>query len=102
MNYFLAIIIKSSWYIRNNKIINFLILYHMSQKIWQGFRDFIWRGNVIDLAVGIMVGSAFNNVVSALVRDIMTPLIAAIFQQPDFSKLTFTLRGSQFFYGDFL
>jgi large conductance mechanosensitive channel len=68
----------------------------------KGFRDFILRGNVVDLAVGVMIGAAFNGLVTALVKDILTPIIAAIFQQPDFSGLTFTINGSQFLYGDFL
>jgi large conductance mechanosensitive channel len=70
--------------------------------IFRGFKQFILRGNVIDLAVGVMVGAAFNTVVSSLVKDLMTPLIAAIFQQPNFSNLSFTFRGSQFLYGDFI
>ena len=68
----------------------------------KGFRDFILRGNVVDLAVGVMVGAAFGTVVSALVKDLMTPLISAIIKQPNFSGLTFTLNGSEFMYGDFL
>ncbi len=68
----------------------------------KGFRDFIFRGNVIDLAVGVVVGAAFGAVVSSLVKDILTPFIAAIIQQPDFSKLEFTIRGSHFLYGEFL
>lgn len=68
----------------------------------KGFREFILRGNVVDLAVGIMVGAAFNNVVTALVKDLMTPLIAAIATQPNFGNLTFNIHGSQFSYGDFL
>lgn len=67
-----------------------------------GFKHFILRGNVLDLAVGIMIGAAFNGVVSALVRDLLTPLIAAIFGQPKFDSLAFTIHGSQFTYGDFL
>lgn len=68
----------------------------------KGFRDFILRGNVVDLAVGVMIGAAFGAVVSSLVKDLMTPLIAAIVQEPDFSALTFTINGSKFLYGDFL
>jgi large conductance mechanosensitive channel len=68
----------------------------------KGFRDFILRGNVVDLAVGVMVGAAFNALVTALVSDLLTPLIAAIFKQPNFSALTFTIHGSQFLYGNFL
>jgi large conductance mechanosensitive channel len=68
----------------------------------KGFRDFILRGNVVDLAVGVMVGAAFGTVVSALVKDLMTPFIAALVRQPNFSALTFTIRGSEIFYGDFL
>jgi large conductance mechanosensitive channel len=66
------------------------------------FRQFILRGNVIDLAVGIMIGAAFNGVVSALVKDLMTPLISAFAKTPNFSGLSFSLHGSQFYYGDFL
>ncbi len=71
------------------------------KNIIKGFRDFILRGNVIDLAVGIMIGAAFNGLISALVRDLMTPFASAIFKQPNFNNLTFTIRGSQFMYGDF-
>ncbi|HUC01461.1 MAG TPA: large conductance mechanosensitive channel protein MscL [Candidatus Paceibacterota bacterium] len=74
----------------------------MIKNILKGFKQFIVRGSVIDLAVGVMIGAAFNSVVSSLVKDLMTPLIAAIFKQPNFSNFTFTLRGSQFMYGDFI
>ena len=66
------------------------------------FKQFLLRGNVVDLAVGVVVGAAFGTVVSALVKDILTPLIAAIAKVPDFSGLTFTINGSQFLYGDFI
>ena len=68
----------------------------------KGFRNFILRGNVVDLAVGVMIGAAFTAVVNSLVKDIMTPFIAAIIKQPDFSTLSFTINGSKFLYGDFL
>lgn len=68
----------------------------------KGFRDFILRGNVVDLAVGVMVGAAFSAVINSLVKDLMTPLIAAIIHQPDFSKMVFFIHGSQFLYGDFI
>jgi large conductance mechanosensitive channel len=67
-----------------------------------GFKKFILRGNVVDLAVGVVVGAAFSGFVNALVKDLMTPLIAAIFKVPDFSTLTFTVNGSKFLYGDFI
>lgn len=67
-----------------------------------GFRDFILRGNVVDLAVGVVIGGAFGTLVSSMVRDILTPFIAAIAKQPDFSALTFTVNGSKFMYGEFL
>jgi large conductance mechanosensitive channel len=73
-----------------------------TKDILGGFKQFILRGSVVDLAVGILIGGAFNTVVSSLVKDIMTPLISAIFKQPNFSTLTFTLHGSQFLYGDFI
>ncbi|MGD1053073.1 MAG: large conductance mechanosensitive channel protein MscL [Candidatus Dormibacteria bacterium] len=68
----------------------------------KGFRDFIVRGNVIDLAIAVVIGLAFNAVVTAFVKDILTPLIAAIFGKPDFAGLTFTINNSQFAYGDVL
>lgn len=68
----------------------------------KGFKEFILRGNVIDLAVGVVIGASFNTVVSSLVKDLFTPFIAAIVKQPDFSALTFTIHGSQFLYGDFV
>ena len=68
----------------------------------KGFRDFITRGNLLDLAVAVVIGTAFTAVVTAIVKDLITPLIAAIGGQPNFSKLTFTLHHSLFLYGDFL
>lgn len=66
------------------------------------FKQFLLRGNVVDLAVGVVVGAAFGNVVTALVKDILTPLIAAIARVPDFSGLSIVVNGSKFLYGDFL
>ena len=68
----------------------------------KGFRQFLMRGNVIDLAVAIVIGGAFGTVVEALVKDLITPLIAAIVGQPDFSAIKFTVNGSQFLLGDFI
>jgi len=70
--------------------------------MWKGFRDFILRGNVVDLAVAVVIGGAFGAIVTALVKDLITPLIAALVGKPDFSALIFTLNGSKFLYGDFL
>lgn len=66
------------------------------------FKQFLLRGNVVDLAVGVVVGAAFGTIVSALVADLLTPLIAAIAKVPDFSGLVFTLNGSKFMVGHFL
>jgi large conductance mechanosensitive channel len=66
------------------------------------FREFLLRGNVVDLAVAVIIGAAFGAVIAALVADIITPLIAAIGGQPDFSGLSFTINGSVFRYGHFL
>jgi len=66
------------------------------------FREFILRGNLVDLAVAVVIGTAFGAVVTALVRTMITPLIAAIGGEPDFSELTFTINGSRFFYGEFI
>jgi len=68
----------------------------------KGFKEFIMRGNVVDLAVAVVIGGAFTLVVTALVKDILTPLIAAIAGKPDFSQLTFTINKSRFAYGDFI
>lgn len=73
-----------------------------SKTVFDEFKQFILRGNVIDLAVAVVIGAAFNNVVQSLVKDLITPLLAAIGGQPDFSKYSFTINGSVFLYGDFL
>lgn len=66
------------------------------------FKKFILRGNVVDLAVAVVIGAAFGAIVTSLVKDLVTPLIAAIGGQPDFSELMFTINGSRFLYGDFI
>lgn len=68
----------------------------------KGFKEFLMRGNVVDLAVAVVIGGAFGAVVAALVKDLLTPLIAAIVGQPDFSAIVFTVNGSQFLIGDFI
>jgi large conductance mechanosensitive channel len=68
----------------------------------QGFKQFILKGNVVDLAVGVVIGVAFGSVVTALVKDIITPIIGAIGGKPDFSAITFTVNNSKFLVGDFL
>jgi large conductance mechanosensitive channel len=65
------------------------------------FRAFILRGNLVDLAVAVVIGTAFTAVVNSLVKDIITPLIAAIGGKPDFGGLAFTINGSRFAYGNF-
>jgi len=70
--------------------------------IFKEFRDFLMRGNIVDLAVAVVIGAAFNNVIGSLVADILTPLIAAIGGQQDFSGLKFTINNSEFLYGNFL
>jgi large conductance mechanosensitive channel len=72
------------------------------RKALNGFKEFIARGNVVDLAVAVVLGAAFNIVVQSLVKDLLTPLIAAVFGEPDFSALSFTINGSTFGYGNFL
>jgi|SRR5689334_6046655 len=68
----------------------------------KGFKQFLLRGNVVDLAVAVVIGAAFGALVTAFVKDLLTPLIAAIFGKPDFSSLTFEVNGSKFLYGDFI
>jgi large conductance mechanosensitive channel len=67
-----------------------------------GFKQFILRGNVVDLAVGVVIGAAFGTVVQALVKDLITPLLGAVGGVPDFSELVFTVNGSRFLIGDFI
>jgi large conductance mechanosensitive channel len=72
------------------------------QAMLKGFRDFILRGNVMDLAVAVIIGAAFGAIVTALVSDIINPLIAAIVHKPDFSALVLDVHGGKIKYGDFL
>jgi large conductance mechanosensitive channel len=66
------------------------------------FKQFLLRGNVVDLAVGVVIGAAFGTIVTALVSDLLAPLISAIIKAPDFSSLFFIINGSKFMYGHFL
>jgi len=68
----------------------------------KGFKEFLLRGNIVDLAVAVVIGGAFGAVVAALVKDLLTPIIAALVGKPDFSGLFFELNGSKFLYGDFI
>lgn len=68
----------------------------------QGFKQFILKGNVVDLAVGVVIGVAFGSVVTALVKDIITPIIGAFGGKPDFSSISFSINNSKFLVGDFL
>jgi large conductance mechanosensitive channel len=66
------------------------------------FKTFLLRGNVVDLAIAVVIGAAFGAVVTALVRDLLTPIVALIFGKPNFSNLSFTINSSHFLYGDFI
>src|SRR2546427_10857325 len=68
----------------------------------RGFKAFLLRGNVVDLAVGVVIGIAFGTVITAFVKDLVTPLIAAFGGQPNFGSLSFTINKSTFLYGDFI
>ena len=68
----------------------------------KGFKEFLLRGNVVDLAVAVVVGGAFGAVVNAFVKDLLTPLIAAVAGKPDFSGLFVTVNNSKFLYGEFI
>ena len=70
--------------------------------MFKGFREFVLRGNVVDLAVGVVIGAAFGGVVASFTKDILTPLIAAIVGKPDFSALVLTINGANITYGNFL
>ncbi len=67
-----------------------------------GFKQFILRGNVVDLAVGVMIGAAFGTIITALVKDIINPIIALLVGKPDFTGISFTIRGTVFPIGDFI
>ena len=68
----------------------------------KGFKEFVVRGNVLDLAVAVVMGGAFGAVVTGLVRDLLTPLIAAVAAKPDFSAISLQINGSRFLIGDFV
>lgn len=68
----------------------------------KGFKNFVMRGNVVNLAVAVVIGGAFGAVVTALVKDLITPIIAAVVGKPDFSGIVFTVNGSRFPIGDFI
>lgn len=68
----------------------------------KGFKNFIMKGNVVDLAVGVVVGVAFGNVITAMVKDLVTPIIGAFGGTPDFSGIFFTINNSKFMVGDFI
>lgn len=68
----------------------------------KGFKQFLLRGNAVDLAVGVVIGAAFGNVVNSMVKGLLTPFIAAVVKQPDFSSIYFTIHGSKFLVGDFV
>jgi len=70
--------------------------------MFKGFRDFVLRGNVVDLAVAVVIGAAFSKIVTALVTDIINPLISATVSKPNFSYLHLHVHGADFPYGDFL
>jgi large conductance mechanosensitive channel len=70
--------------------------------VLKGFRDFILRGNVVDLAVAVIIGAAFNAIVGSFVKDILTQLIAAVAGKPDFSGLVFKVNGTPIYIGNFL
>jgi large conductance mechanosensitive channel len=72
------------------------------QQMLKEFREFLSRGSVIDLAVAVVMGAAFGALITSLVADLLTPVIAAVIGKPDFSNLTFTINGSVFRYGSFL
>jgi large conductance mechanosensitive channel len=68
----------------------------------KGFKQFVLRGNVLDLAVAVVIGGAFGKIVAALVKDLLTPLIAVVGGKPDFSAIHFSVRGTNFAIGDFV
>ena len=78
------------------------ITWERSKQMFKGFKAFLLRGNVVEMAVGIVIGAAFGAVVTGLVKDLLTPFIGALVKTPDFSALAFTVNGSKFLYGEFI
>jgi large conductance mechanosensitive channel len=70
--------------------------------MFSGFKQFVLRGNVVDLAVGVVIGAAFGSVVTAFTKDLLTPLIAALVGKPDFSAVSFKIGSAVFPIGDFI
>jgi large conductance mechanosensitive channel len=70
--------------------------------ILSGFKAFVMRGNLVELAVAFVIGAAFATLMQALVADLVTPIVAAVFGEPSFDALSFSINGSEFLYGDFL
>lgn len=70
--------------------------------ILSGFKAFVMRGNLVELAVAFVIGAAFATLMQALVADLVTPIVAAVFGEPSFDSLSFSINGSEFLYGDFL
>ena len=68
----------------------------------KGFKQFLLRGNVVDMAIGVVVGAAFGTVVNSMVKDLLTSFLAAVVRKPDFSSFSFTIHGGNFLYGDFI
>jgi large conductance mechanosensitive channel len=68
----------------------------------KGFKQFLLRGNVVDMAIGVVVGAAFGTVVNSMVKDLLTPFLAAVVRKPDFSAFSFTIHEGKFLYGDFI
>jgi large conductance mechanosensitive channel len=89
-------------FLQNFKYYLVIIKNNFMPKVLEGFKNFILRGNAVDLAVGVVIGASFGTVVTALVKDLLTPLIGAVAKTPDFSGLAFTLNGSKFAYGEFI
>jgi large conductance mechanosensitive channel len=83
-------------------MITFFRIRKRGLKMLKGFREFVLRGNVVDMSVGVVVGAAFAAVVTAFTKDLLTPLIAAIVGARDFSSIKFTVNGSLFAIGDFI
>ena len=68
----------------------------------KGFKQFLLRGNVVDMAVGVVIGATFGTVVNSMVKDLLTPFLAAVVRKPDFSAFSFDIHGAKFLYGDFV
>jgi large conductance mechanosensitive channel len=89
-------------FVRNRQLLSCIVSTHEGGRMLKGFKQFVFRGNVVDLAVAVVIGAAFGAVITSFVTNVLTPLIAALVGKSDFSAMVVTVNGSAINYGLFL